>query len=333
MKRLLHTKSAYVLLGVFFSTFLFFLASCEDDFHATINEENQFIQTNPNSSSDDNSSSAALLLPGNNGVILATLHPSGDIHLQWSRAHDSEWDYSKLRYCIYYSKTPNISSVEGAESFGNPVGNCQEDITSITINDLEDGTQYYFNVIVATPDSRKAAYSMTSLLIPGTVYLYATVKTFQGNMVQFGASARSALDSYCNPSHNQIPSHIEIRHYHAFISITESDAIINFPALFNVPTTWAVKSTSGITVAYNWYDLLDGSINTKLEAAGISDTFWWSGSFADGKCDPANNCQSWTNGTNKAAGIAGAHNAIDESWVSSNNRNCNNALKVLCIGW
>jgi hypothetical protein len=121
--------------------------------------------------------------------------------------------------------------------------------------------------------------------------------------------------------------------YHAFISISADDAIINFPLRYALPTNWRIQSFSGNIVAYNWADLFDGSINMKLQDAGVVDTYWWSGSKTDGSYDAENNCGGWTVGTNDKAGRTGAHNALDSDWIFERTRNCNNSLKLLCIGW
>lgn len=338
-----HTKIKFharkLALAVFICLSALSYTKCDDDFNNTIREENAYNQFHEqNNDSNDNLPNEyppeiISPVPGNSGAITITLLASGDVHLRWERASDTVYPASKLRYCAYYSNANSIATVEGAEMFGTPASDYAEDVTSITIKNLKEGTQYYFNILVATPDNRKAAYSATSIVIPGTIYLYATIKTYRGNMAELAASARLVLDSYCEPLKNISTNDVPINRFRAFISITENDAIANFPTLYNVPTNWKICSISKKVIAYSWYDLLDGSINTKLEAAGVSDSFWWSGSFFDGQFDPTNNCQYWTNGTNKALGKAGAHNALDESWISGDTRNCNNALKLLCIGW
>ncbi len=314
---------------------LYMFPACDDDFSETITQENQYNDSNnPSSGNDDTHIPPPMPTPGNSGFIDSSLVPSGDVQLIWTKASDTLTEQSKLLYRAFYSLKSDIATVEGAETFGTPASGWAEDAASITISSLEEGKQYFFNIVVAAPDGRKAAYSMTSVTIPGTVYLYSAQGTYQGNLAELSSSARATIDAHCAPAMSMsvvvVPS---FTHYHAFISITDTDAIKNFPALYNVPANWNIKSFSGGLIAYNWSDLLDGSINMKLEAAGAVDSFWWSGSFADGSFDEANSCSSWNDGSNKKSGRVGAHNAPGHEWLSGDTRNCNNALKLLCVGW
>lgn len=326
------SRAAFVLV-VIVVCFSFILCSCDDDLSSTITEENNY-SNSENSSGGNNNPSITLPQPGNNGAINAEIIPSGDVRLSWTRATDALTEQSKLLYRVFYSLKSDISSIEGAETLGTPASGWVQDATSITITALEEGKQYYFNIIVATPDERKAAYQMSSLLIPGRIYLYSASGTYNGNLAKFSPSARATIDAYCAPSQSLsvvvVPS---FSHYRGFISISESDAIKNFPSLYDVPASWKIVSFSGNIIAYNWSDLMDGSINMKLEGAGVVDTYWWSGSLSDGSFDALNNCNSWNSGTNTANGKTGAHNAIDDEWMSERARNCNNSLKLLCVGW
>ncbi len=302
--------------------------NCEDEFSSTISEENRY--TESDNGGGEANPPAVLPNPGNSGFISASLTPSGDVQLMWTRAIDEKVEQSRLLYRAYYSLKSNIATIEGAETLGIPICGWITDATSATASGLEEGTQYFFNILVATPDGRKAAYSMTSLVIPGNIYLYAASGTYQGNLTTpYTASARADVDAYCVPPPGVTPSFIT---YHAFISISTDDAIIHFPTRYNIPTNWKIVSFSGNTIAYSWTDLLDGSINITLAKANVIDTFWWSGSTDDGSFDTSNNCNGWTSSKNTDNGTSGAHNALEE-WISKDARNCNNSLKLLCIGW
>lgn len=309
------------------------IPSCDDDFSATISQENRY-NDNSNPSNGNDNPQISFPVPGNSGFITASILLSGDVKLVWTNASDAITEQSKLLYCAFYSLKSDISTVEGCETLGTPASGWVENATSVTISALDEGKQYFFNIVVATPDSRKAAYSMTSATIPGNMYLYSAAGTYKGNMAQLSSSARATIDAYCAPTKSMsvivIPS---FANYRAFIGISSTDAIKNFPSLYNVPTNWKIKSFSGQIIAYNWIDLLDGSINIKLQTAGVVDTYWWSGSLADGSFDTINNCSSWNDGTNQSNGRTGTHNALEYEWISEQARNCNNTLKLLCVGW
>ncbi len=156
-KSIILIPSLLFLLTVSFHCF-------DDDFKTTITAENSYSDIN-----DDTTPSPTLPVPGNAGIIIVSLLPSGDVHLSWSRASDATTEQSTLLYRAFYSLKSDIATVEGAESLGTPVSDWVTDATSATVIGLDEGKQYYFNVVVATSDGRKAAYTMNTILTPGTV--------------------------------------------------------------------------------------------------------------------------------------------------------------------
>ncbi len=67
---------------------------------------------------------------------------------------------------------------------------------------------------------------------------------------------------------------------HALISISATDEIRDMPSLYSLPEDRALVSSTGNQVADNWADLLDGTIDSSLQTAGVltSSSYWWSAS-------------------------------------------------------
>ncbi len=304
-----------------FSGFLFlsiFTACYNDSIDSTISRENSY---------DD--SVVILPVPGNGGIIQTSSITGDSLQLNWTGATDEKTLPADLQYRVYRAASGVIGTPDDAELYGTPLSDWTAEATSIDVTGLESGTVYYFNVIVRAEDGRKAAYVMVAATTVGVVYLYAADGTHTGNLTTpYTSSARADIDTLCAPIPVSGPATAQ-----AFISISAGDAIRDFPAKYGAPATWPVKSVTGNQIAWTWSDLLDGSINMKLEAAGVASTFWWSGSTLEGGFDKENNCNGWTEGTNSAQGMEGAHNLLSEEWLARDARNCNNSLLVLCVAW
>lgn len=305
------------------------LTACyEDDFGTTISQENNY-----------SNSGEILPLPGNSGMISASDITDDGLNLTWARATDEKTPQSELEYRIYRSDSSNIGSPDTTELNGTPLADWTADATSISVSGLEGGKVYYFNVLVKAQDGRKAAYTMVAATTVGVVYMFSAYGTRTGNLTTlFSASARTDVDKICSPALSPVAMSVSVaipavKNIRAFISISADDAIKNFPARYGIPANWPLKSFSGNQIAWTWADMLDGSINMKLEAAGIASTFWWSGSASDGSFDSSNNCSGWTERISEFQGMAGAHNLLSEEWLARDARNCNNSLQVLCVGW
>ncbi|MBP7583924.1 MAG: hypothetical protein KBA61_07810 [Spirochaetes bacterium] len=293
-------------------------ACYNDTIDSTITQENSYAE-----------SVEIVPIPGNSGMIQTSSITSDSLQLAWTAATDEKTPQAELEYRVYRAASSVIRTPDDAELNGTPLSDWTADASSMDVTGLESGRVHYFNVIVRAQDGRKAAYVMVSATTVGVVYLYSADGTHTGNLTTpYTSSARADVDSICAP----IPVSGPLT-AHAFISIGANDAIKDFPARYGAPSSWPVKSVSGNQIAWNWADMLDGSINMKLEAAGVASTFWWSGSTTEGGFDTENNCSGWTEGTNKAQGMEGAHNLISEEWLARDARNCNNALKILCVAW
>ncbi|MGB4267798.1 MAG: hypothetical protein WBK20_01320, partial [Spirochaetota bacterium] len=216
-------------------------------------------------------------------------------------------------------------------------------VTEQIVTNLLFGKQYFVNVCVRDPDNNISIYYPATFTTIGRIYLFSA-GTFNGDMASSSSTARQEINELIHDAlinnHPTLPQD----NYVAFISIDSVDAIINLPDHYGVPTNWPIYSATDILVAYNWYDLLDGTIIGELQNLGVCDSFWWSGSREDGSCDTENTCNNWTSTSISSStstlgsipvltGRSGAHNRTNYEWMYSNNRNCNDKLHLLGLCW
>jgi hypothetical protein len=132
-------------------------------------------------------------------------------------------------------------------------------------------------------------------------------------------------------------------HVHAFLSVNDTDEIRDMPSTYSVPTNLPIRSQAGTIVATDWTDLLDGTIDTNLAAAGVfTGTFWYSGSNADGSIATSTvdggvhplTCTGWTDGSGFLDASYGVSNSTTSTWMATGQATCGlSSYHVLCLGW
>lgn len=312
-------------------TVLTVLVSCTDDnFSTIINNENNY---------NANTASTAPV-PGNNGMLLVSNISSNAATIQWTYATDNS-PQEFLQYQVVVSQTLTLFSLQEIIQSGLLDENkwSAEPINQYILNNLTSGKQYYANVCVRDPDNNISLYYPVSFTTKGIIYLF-NAGQYTGDLanttytrVVIVIPVRDAVNQLCKSAledkYPQLPQDNVI----AFVSIDGTDSIKNIPDNYHVPMDWPIYSASGSMIAYNWQDLLDGTIIDTLQDSGVCDSFWWSGSLADGSCDTGNTCNGWTSGTNDYNGSSGAHNSNDSEWISDSTYNCNNERYLLGICW
>ncbi|MEZ4223647.1 MAG: hypothetical protein R3B13_22045 [Polyangiaceae bacterium] len=125
---------------------------------------------------------------------------------------------------------------------------------------------------------------------------------------------------------------------HAFISVSAADEIRDMPTTYSLPTNRPIVDVNGKKIADDWADLLDGTIDVALDetavlgAVGNNDSFWHSGSNADGSLH-ADNCSGWTV-TSGAMQKAGRYKVTNSEWISwAATPACSGQYRLLCIAW
>jgi hypothetical protein len=191
-------------------------------------------------------------------------------------------------------------------------------------------------VLVADRDGNTSAYTTVSSSTPSiAIYMFST-GPYDGNLTTTfsNKSPRNVIDDYCiNAKKSNSYSSLPCQNVKTFISIDSSDDIAHMPTNYGVPTTKEILGQTGIPIANDWTDLMDGSIDNNLTKANITGGAWWSGSDATGKYLPAasDNCNGWTSGTD--TGMTGKHNSVDSTWINDTTHPCNSACYILCICW
>ena len=120
---------------------------------------------------------------------------------------------------------------------------------------------------------------------------------------------------------------------HALISIDDTDQLKDIPTNLSLPTDAAIVTITGVVVAANWADLLDGTIDHNLEDAGLfapdSQSNFWTGSGSDGSV--SNTCQNWTSSDPSDTAEVGASGATDVTWLDDGGLVCNATSDILCL--
>ncbi len=314
------------LLVIFLLTVLPLFNACYND---GINE----IVDNEDAAAQNPDSSGYFPIPGNNGIIVTSSVNANSVTLQWTTGSDDETQTSALRYRLYRSLSNNIITANDAMNNGSPVTDWYIDTTTAMAETLDPGTTYYFNVLIKDGDDHVSAYTTTSATTRGAIYIFS-VGSFQGDMVTMTSpSAREELDTICAAFKKEHYPELDTTRVMAFISITDTDSIENFPAIHGVPLDWPVKSPDGTLVAYSWSDLTDGTINKTLDDAGVSTSSWWSGSTQDGGYDTGFTCSGWTSASPFEKGRVGEIDSLVKDWLQGGQPACVSTHELLCICW
>lgn len=165
------------------------------------------------------------------------------------------------------------------------------------------------------------------------------IVVFDGGTSNTGAtwSGRSGLDTLCQSA--KTAQSIAGATPHALISVSPSDDIADFPALYGLPTNRAFASVSGAVIADDFADLLDGTLDLSIDAAGIllsEPGLWFTGSNADGTAS-ANTCEGWTTTvhSNEIRANYGYTDTTGSWWLDgSATATCTaGQYHILCVTW
>jgi hypothetical protein len=165
------------------------------------------------------------------------------------------------------------------------------------------------------------------------LYSASSTTTFTANL-----GGRSGADAKCvaPTSTGQPAGLVRVR---AFLSVSATDQIADFPTLYGVPTGLPIQTASGQVLASNFSTLLRGSIPVSLDAAGVLPfaSTWWTGSNADGSVSTAtglaNTCIGWTDAGSNPNGQAGRSGTTGSAWISFSALPCGLQVYVLCLAF
>jgi len=178
--------------------------------------------------------------------------------------------------------------------------------------------------------------------------------------------ARCHLDNFCV---KYKPKDLVCNNIHALISVWRNDEIRDMPSKYgydeNGVLYWYNPYTKRLTIlAYNWTDMLDGSIlNSQVEGTGVN-VLVWTGSTAEGAlsegCTPSGihccgfpdwgkparqNCYEWSSSSgicnclnpSTGCGCGGYPDKKDSEWITKDciygpgDFECDNHLALRCV--
>ena len=166
---------------------------------------------------------------------------------------------------------------------------------------------------------------------PSAIYL------FNAGQPTGALGGRSGADTLCASAVATAGLPITPVKVKAFLSVSASDQARDL-----LPSAWwsvaipIMDPTGTNTVAGSWNDLLDGSINMTMGAAGIIPSgYWmWSGSESDGTFTAGgNSCNGWTSATSGVFGWAGASNSAGVNWIALGSQGCSASCYLLCLAY
>ena len=176
-----------------------------------------------------------------------------------------------------------------------------------------------------------------------TIFTRKTSTTQNGNMGgRTGADniCKSIIDTELINMFNNSCSNVR-----AFISVSASDEIRDFPTIYSVPTNVKVRSQYGMLISNDWSGLLatsSGGNPTGLHGTltglagfhggvGTEKREYWTGSNSDGSV--ANTCDGWTDDRDVSSGKVGEMGFDNQNVYQRTDVACNTALDqpLFCI--
>ena len=162
------------------------------------------------------------------------------------------------------------------------------------------------------------------------VYLFQVTSNHSGDFLT-GASARADLDQLALDAYQTSYSNLRCTEVHAFISVAADDEIRDMA----IPAGLPVKSPDGTVIADDRADLLDGTIDTSLQAAGVVENFvpsYWTGATFEGGLHGWN-CTNWTLGTGASNGTTGNSSSTTETWLIGTAVSCGSGPGLVGVCW
>jgi hypothetical protein len=168
------------------------------------------------------------------------------------------------------------------------------------------------------------------------LYVAGETVTLSGNLAGLsGDTLRDKVDCLCAA---EKPSGVTSPNVRALISLSSDDEIADFPTLYGTPTDLPVEDPTGAyTIADDWADLLDGTIDITLWDAGITPVSWTvslTGSDENGNYLSDYSCDGWTSSDSSSTISWGRAGATNYEWMSietSSYCSANSNTRIMCI--
>lgn len=269
--------------------------------------------------------------PGNGGAIGLTVVNPTSVSLAWTKADDAVTLQGNLEYKVVYSENDDISNPDDIDDHGAVAQDWSKDLAAKSIAALTTGKTYYFNISVRDAKGNRAAYQRAAVDPLGVVYLFSTGERHNGNL-----GGRSGADGLCQSCYTNTYSSLNCANVRAFISVNGDDEIRDIPTKYGLPAGLVVQGPKGKQIAFNWEQLLDGSIEKSMEEAEVESAWnYWTGSNSNGSTTSLT-CSGWTNGSGFPNwGDSGSHDQIGSQWLFGGGFiTCDQeAHVILCVCW
>jgi len=177
------------------------------------------------------------------------------------------------------------------------------------------------------------------------ILFYATPRT----LPTFGdtgeaETTRQGVNNFCEL---YLPEAYAARDVVAFLTVSESDTMVNFVDLYDIDPTAEVIGTTGDTIKDSWEALMEEGPDMPIQdATGMSHPEFWSRTYADGSVywDLDNvddhSCSHYTSTTSNKRISVGYGDETDyggqyeTGWIGSNDYpSCNSMQHVLCVAY
>lgn len=274
--------------------------------------------------------------------------------LSWDVASDTITAQSALQYLVYYTTGAGstFDTVAHIQANGTAVGIfAVNDPTTPTqaITGLTAATTYQFQVLVRDAAGNLSMYTtkQQATASPPNIYMFASGSTHTGNL-----GGRDGADAICWSSPNKASGCTVPARTRAFLSVSPSDYISNFPTQYSgyaFPAAAITDRTGAYQIAANWSALMqnNGACNgsgtctnqsggsASLQTVmGASAARFWTGATTTGGYDATSGgsqCSAWSS-TSGPVAWGGFTNAILQNGWSLFGL-CGNSYEVMCVCW
>jgi hypothetical protein len=167
---------------------------------------------------------------------------------------------------------------------------------------------------------------------PAAQYLRVRVVLFAGPRRTGALGGRSGADDLCSISAARPAGLARVR---AFLSISSSDQLKDFPTLYGVPTSLAITGPAGTVIAASFSSLFTPPLQSSLSGGQVFPRgAWWSGTAADGSAS-TDTCNGFTSGVTTTNAPIGNAVSTDSTWLASSGVGsaCSNNAVIVCIAF
>lgn len=156
-----------------------------------------------------------------------------------------------------------------------------------------------------------------------SVNMFFSAGAYTGNL-----GGRAGADEKCSNKLTDLEQSGNCSEMAAFLSVTTSDEIQDFPTNYTFNIEKSIYQTSGSKVGDNWADILDGSIDNGISIIGENN--FWSGSTSSGALlEPI--CNGWTDSSSSFNGTYGTDVLTSGSWLQFTNNQCRIEEYLMCL--